>query len=173
MRPVDDDKELSRKPADVSLDEFLKIYGGIYEHSPWIAEGAFKSGATTVRAMHDTMKKTVAAGTDEQKMALVKAHPDLACAPAEAATLTASSVSEQKGAGLKECTPEEYAEFQQLNRDYKAKFGFPFIVAVKGLHRTDILQLFRQRIKNDPATEFATALQQIDRIAYFRLMGLP
>lgn len=173
MRPVDDDKELSRKPADVSLDEFLKIYGGIYEHSPWIAEGAFKSGATTVRAMHDTMKKTVAAGTDAQKMALVKAHPDLACAPAEAATLTASSVSEQKGAGLKECTPEEYAEFQQLNRDYKAKFGFPFIVAVKGLHRTDILQLFRQRIKNDPATEFATALQQIDRIAYFRLMALP
>ncbi len=172
---MDDDKELSRKPGDVSLDEFLKIYGGIYEHSPWIAESAFRSGAATVRAMHDMMKKTVAAGTDEQKMALIKAHPDLACAcaPAAAATLTAASVSEQKGAGLKECTPEEYAEFQQLNRDYKAKFGFPFIVAVKGLHRTDILQLFRQRMNNDPATEFATALQQIDRIAYFRLMALP
>lgn len=168
---MDDDKPLSVKPADVSLDEFLKVYGGIYEHSPWIAEGAYKTGAATVRDMHSVMKKTVAAGTDAQKLALIRAHPDLA--PAIGTDLTASSVSEQKGAGLKECTPEEYAEFQQLNRDYKSKFGFPFIVAVKGLHRTDILKLFRQRMHNDAKTEFATALAQIDRIAYFRLMALP
>ncbi|MDI1227853.1 MAG: 2-oxo-4-hydroxy-4-carboxy-5-ureidoimidazoline decarboxylase [bacterium] len=168
---MDDDKPLSVKPADVALNAFLKIYGSIYEHSPWIAEGAYKSGAATVRDMHSTMKKTVAAGTDEQKFALIRAHPDLA--PAIGTDLTTASVSEQKGAGLKECTADEYAEFQQLNRDYKAKFGFPFIVAVKGLHRTDILQLFRQRMKNDAATEFATALAQIDRIAYFRLMALP
>ncbi len=171
MTAVDDDKPLSVRPADVSPDAFLKIYGGIYEHSPWIAQGAYHSGAATVDALHAAMKKTVAAGTREQKLALIRAHPDLA--PAIGTALTDASVSEQKGAGLKECTPEEFAEFQQLNRDYKAKFGFPFIVAVKGLHRTDILQLFRQRMNNDAETEFATALAQIDRIARFRLLALP
>ncbi len=170
-----DDKPLGKKPSDMSLGEFLRVYGGIYEHSPWIAEGAYASRAViaTVSALHAAMKAAVANAPRDKKLALIKAHPDLACAPAEVSKLTQSSVSEQKGAGLNQCTPEEYAEFQQLNADYKKKFGFPFIIAVKGLNRLDILKEFRRRMNNAPDDEFNTALAQIDRIAYFRLMALP
>lgn len=170
-----DDKPLSKKPSDMTLGEFLRVYGGIYEHSPWIAEGAYaaRAGMTTVLALHAAMKAAVAAAPRDKKLALIKAHPDLACAPADQAKLTQSSVSEQKGAGLNQCTQEEYAEFQRLNADYRKKFGFPFIIAVKGLNRHDILQAFRKRINNAPDDEFSTALGQIDRIAYFRLMALP
>ena len=170
-----DDKALTKKPSDLSLGEFIREYGGIYEHSPWIAEGAYTARANiaTVVALHTAMKTAVANAPRDKKLALIKAHPDLACAPFEAAKLTQSSVSEQKGAGLNQCTAEEYAEFQKLNADYKKKFGFPFIIAVKGLNRLDILKEFRRRMNNAPDEEFNTALGQIDRIAYFRLMALP
>lgn len=170
-----EDKPLTQKPADLAIGDFLRIYGGIYEHSPWIAEGAYalRADITTVVGLHTAMKMTVANAPREKKLALIMAHPDLACAPAEVSKLTQSSVSEQKGAGLNQCTPEEFAEFQKLNADYKKKFGFPFIIAVKGLNRQDILQAFRKRINNAPEDEFNTALGQIDRIAYFRLMALP
>lgn len=151
-------------------EDFLKSYGGIYEHSPWIAEAAYASGNIgTFEAIHAAMKAAVTAGTHEQKLALIKAHPDLACAEKK---MTQDSVSEQKGAGLDQCTPEEFAEFRRLNADYKKKFGFPFIIAVKGLNRTDILQAFRNRIRNNPADEFETALDQIHKIAWFRLKAL-
>ena len=170
-----DDKALTKKPADQSLGEFIRVYGSIYEHSPWIAEGAYTNRAniTTVVALHAAMKAAVASAPRDKKLALIKAHPDLACAPAEVSKLTQASVSEQKGAGLNQCTAEEYADFQKLNADYKTKFGFPFIIAVKGLNRFDILKEFRRRIGNAPDEEFNTALGQIDRIAYFRLMALP
>ena len=147
---------------------FLKVYGGIYEHSPWVAEAAFTAGADTPEKIHAAMKAAVNAASRDKKLALICAHPDLACVQG----LTAASTSEQAGAGLNQCTPEELAEFQKLNADYKKKFGFPFIVAVKGLHRTDILQQFRQRIQNDAAVEFDTALEQIHRIAGFRQAAL-
>ncbi|HYD18582.1 MAG TPA: 2-oxo-4-hydroxy-4-carboxy-5-ureidoimidazoline decarboxylase [Patescibacteria group bacterium] len=168
-----DDKPLTVRPRDVALDVFLRVYGGIYEHSPWIAEAAYKNAlpVATVAELHAAMVTAVAAGTVEQKLALIRAHPDLA--PAIGTALTDASVSEQKSAGLKECTAEEFAEFQRLNKVYKEKFGFPFIVAVKGLNRHDILERFRARMGNTPDAEFATALAQIDRIAFFRLMALP
>jgi OHCU decarboxylase len=115
------------------------------------------------------MKAAVIAASREKKLALIRAHPDLACAERN---LTAESTSEQKGAGLKECSPEEFAEFQKLNAEYKKKFGFPFIIAVKGLNRTDILKAFRQRINNSADAEFDAALEQIHRIAWFRLSAL-
>lgn len=151
--------------STTSLSEFVIKYGGIYEHSSWVAEAAY--GAPDIRA---AMKAAVDGAPREKKLALICAHPDLAVAPA--ATLTQSSTSEQQGAGLRECTPEEYAEFQKLNADYKAKFGFPFIIAVKGLTRTDILREFRRRIRNDAETEFETAIAQIHRIAGFRIDAL-
>jgi OHCU decarboxylase len=150
-------------------EEFLKTYGGIYEHSPWIAEAAFAAGAETLEDIHAAMKLAVTNAAHDKKLALIRAHPDLACAERN---LTAESTSEQAGAGLNECSSAEFAEFQNLNAEYKKKFGFPFIIAVKGLNRTDILHAFRNRIRNGAAAEFETALEQIHRIAKFRLIAL-
>ena len=144
--------------------DFITKFGGIYEHSPWVAEAAFAAGGDIQAAM----KAAVNAAPRDKKLALICAHPELACLQG----LTASSTSEQDGAGLNQCTPEELAEFQKLNDDYKKKFGFPFVIAVRGLHRTDILAQFRKRIHNDAATEFDTALEQIHKIAGFRLSAL-
>jgi 2-oxo-4-hydroxy-4-carboxy-5-ureidoimidazoline decarboxylase len=157
----------------MELNEFLDRFGGIYEHSPWIAEAAFNSGnIASVKEIHNEMKSAVDIANKELQLDLIKAHPDLGVAAAEIDKLTASSTSEQTGAGLKECTPEEFEEFQRLNADYKEKFGFPFIIAVKGLDRIDILEAFRARILNEKEDEFKTALEQIHKIAYFRLMEL-
>lgn len=150
--------------------DFIRRFGGIYEHSPWVAQGAFEKGAATLEDLHAAMKDVVTKADRDKKLALIRAHPDLACATG---TLTEASTAEQRGAGLKECTAEEFAEFQKLNAEYKKKFGFPFIIAVKGLHRSDILQAFRQRINNDINVEFETALEQIHKIARFRLDALP
>lgn len=165
--------DLKAKPSTLSKEEFLRIYGSIYEHSPWFAEAAYgKGNVDTAERLHEVMKEAVEAAPQEKKLALIKAHPDLACAPADMAKLSKESNSEQASAGLKACTPEEFAEFQQLNKDYRAKFGFPFIIAVRGLTRQDILKSFRTRINNNPETEFATALAQIHRIALLRLSAL-
>lgn len=168
-----EDKPLSKNPASQTIGEFAAAYGGIYEHSPWIAEGAYaqRDNIHSVLELHAAMKSALAAAQHDRKLALIKAHPDLACA--EGAKLTESSVSEQQGAGLKQCTPGEFAEFQKLNAEYKAKFGFPFIVAVRGLNRQDILKMFRERIVHAADDEFDMALEQVNRIAYFRLMALP
>ncbi|MBU6475948.1 MAG: 2-oxo-4-hydroxy-4-carboxy-5-ureidoimidazoline decarboxylase, partial [Alphaproteobacteria bacterium] len=136
---------------------FLGKYGGVYEHSPWIAEAAFAAGAATPAQIRDAMKAAVEAAPREKQLALLRAHPDLAVVQG----LTAASTSEQAGAGLNQCTPEELAEFQKLNADYKAIFGFPFIIAVRGLQRAEILEQFRRRINNDVETEFRTALKQV------------
>jgi OHCU decarboxylase len=148
--------------------DFLIKYGGVYEHSPWIAEAAYAAGANTLEEIHAAMKDAVAAAPHEKKLELVRAHPDLACMHG----LTASSTSEQAGAGLNVCSPEELKEFSRLNVEYKQRFGFPFVIAVRGLHREAILKQFRQRILNDPAAEFETALAQIHKIAGFRLAAL-
>jgi len=145
--------------------DFMQKYGGVYEHSPWIAEAAFAACAQGIDAIHAAMKAAVDAAPRDKKLALICAHPDLA----NKAKMTAESVSEQKGAGLDQCTAEEFAEFQHLNAAYKEKFGFPFIVAVKGMTRHDILNAFRTRLHNDVETEFETAIAQIHRIARFRL----
>jgi OHCU decarboxylase len=148
--------------------DFIIKYGGVYEHSPWIAEAAFDAGANTLEEIHTAMKDAVAAAPYEKKLELIRAHPDLACTQG----LTASSTSEQAGAGLNVCSPEELKEFSRLNFEYKQKFGFPFVIAVRGLHRDTILKQFRLRILNDPAAEFETALAQIHKIAGFRLAAL-
>lgn len=167
---------LSHKPSGLDLQTFLRLYGSIYEHSAWIAEGAFAQkidhNLDTVSGLHNAMKATLSAAGEPEKMKLICAHPDLAGKLAIGETLTTESRSEQQGAGLDRCAPEEFDEFQNLNQDYKIKFGFPFIIAVKGLDRHDILSAFRARINNDRETEFNTAIQQINRIAHFRLCDL-
>lgn len=152
---------------------FASVYGGVYEHSPWVAETVWDlhtgSEIDTLEGLTAAMRKTVDNADESRKMTLICAHPDLAGKAAIRGELTADSKNEQKSAGLDQCTEEEFEDFQALNAAYKNKFGFPFIIAVKGHDRHSILAAFRARINHDREQEFHTALEQIHRIASFRL----
>lgn len=167
---------LKIKASEVDQDTFLAAYRGVYEHSAWIALGAWAKrdagNLDTVGGLHREMVKTIGEASEAGQMTLICAHPDLAGKLAVNDELTAESKSEQAGAGLDKCTPEEFGEFQTLNKTYKEKFGFPFILAVKGHDRQSILASFRARVNHDRPTEFKTALEQIDKIALFRLMDM-
>jgi len=152
---------------------FVLALEGIFEHSPWIAEGAwskrpFVSFDALYRALTDTMR---GAG-EAAKLALIQAHPQLAGKAALRGDLTRDSRAEQSGAGLDRCSQDDLARLKQLNSAYEAKFGFPFVLAVKGLDRAAILARFAARLKRDRATELEEALQQIERIAWFRLQAV-
>ena len=163
-------------PREMTRQDFVALFGGVYEHSSWIAEAVHERGLTAAEDTPDglaaAMAAIVAAAADEAKLALIRAHPDLAGRAAIAGDLTAASRSEQVGAGLDRCTPEEYRRFQELNEAYKQRFGFPFILAVAGKTRHDILAAFETRSRNDPETEFAAALAEIDKIARLRLAAM-
>ena len=155
--------------------EAARLLDGLHEHSPWIAEAAlaqrpFRSLSHLKQAMADIVRQ---AGADRQ-LALIRAHPELAGKAMVARTLTSESTNEQSKAGLTSCTPEEFARIQQLNADYNAKFGFPFILAVRGprgtgLHRQQIIDTFARRLENPPDFEQAEALRNIHRIVELRL----
>ena len=170
------DAQLNIKASEASKATFVKAYGGIYEHSPWVAEGAWAArkgeSLDTLNGLHAAMASALASASETKQMKLICAHPDLAGKLAVAGELTAASKSEQAGAGLDRCTQEEFEEFQRLNAAYKEKFGFPFIIAVKSHDRHSILAAFRARLNNDRETEFRTALEEINRIAFFRLAEL-
>ena len=166
---------LHPRPSTLSRAAFVETYGGIYEHSPWVAEAVHDAGLGGADAPEDLaarMAAVVDAAGDAAKLTLLRAHPELAGKLAIAGSLTAQSTAEQAGAGLDQCSAEEFAEFTRLNADYTARFGFPFIIAVAGLDRHDILNAFRQRAGHDPAVEFATALMQVHRIARLRLSAM-
>jgi len=160
------------KPSDLSHAEFLARFGPVYEASPWVAEGvwpAVEAGRLDdPAALATAMRAEVDAAPREMLLALIRAHPELA----SRARMADASVKEQSAAGLDQCSAEELEAFQRLNAAYNGRFGFPFIVAVKGLTRADILQAFETRLASDPETEFATAIAQIHRIAGFRLAEL-
>lgn len=169
-------QKLAVAPESLDRDAFIARFGGVYEHSPWIAEALFDQGIDaaieTAADLGAAMAAILDAGTDAQKMALIRAHPDLAGKAAQAGELTAESTSEQASAGIDQCNAEEFARFQRLNAAYLEKFQFPFIMAVKFSHRTEILDAFDIRIKNSVDAEFKTALAQINKIALIRLMDL-
>ena len=148
----------------MTRDAFLARYGGVYEHSPWVAEACWPPPEDLAGAM----RAVVDAAPRERKLALIRAHPELA----SRAKMAEASVKEQAGVGLDQCTPAEFEAFQRLNAAYNARFGFPFIYAVKGATRAEILAAFEARLANDPETEFETAIAQIHRIAGFRLADL-
>ena len=164
------------RPSDMDRDAFVETFGGVYEHSPWIAERVHADGLTsahdTVAGLHGALRDAVDAAGAEKQLDLLMAHPDLAGRLAKQGELTASSSSEQASAGLDQCTPEEYEEFRSLNDRYREKFGFPYILAVRGMDRQDILENFRRRVDNDRETEFAEALKQVHRIAFLRITSL-
>ncbi len=163
-------------PADMTRTEFVEHFKDLYEHSPWVAEGVYDGGLAASHlqrdSLHDTFMSVMLGADKNKQLALINAHPDLAGKAAIAGELTEASTSEQSGAGIQDCSAEEFAEFTQLNADYKAKFGFPFIKAVKGSNRHQILAAFRERIHNSPEQEFAQALVEINKIAGFRLADM-
>lgn len=157
----------------MTRQDFVERFGGVFEHSPWIAEGAWDAGlvgeANSVSELHARMCAVLRSSTREQRLGVLNAHPDLAGKLAVAGQLTVDSTVEQASAGLDKCSPAEFDQLQALNRAYKVKFGFPFIMAVKGRTRAEIILAFEDRVNNDAETEFTTALQQVERIALLRL----
>jgi 2-oxo-4-hydroxy-4-carboxy-5-ureidoimidazoline decarboxylase len=152
---------------------FVGALGGIFEHSPWVAERAFSNRPfASVGALHAAMMGVVTRASEHEKLALLRAHPELAGKAAVRGELTVDSAKEQSSAGLSQCSPEEFALLTDLNRRYNVKFGFPFILAVKGLDRAGILREFARRVEQDRADEFAECLAQIARITRFRLEAL-
>ena len=151
---------------------FVETLGGVFEQSPWVAEGAwaarpFKSVEGLYRAMVGVVEEA-----EEKHLGLIRAHPDLAGKAARAGNLTAASSQEQAGAGLDRLSDEEYRRFHTLNDAYKEKFGFPFILAVKGHTKTSILEAFERRLPHSAEEERQTALAEIYKIARFRLEAL-
>lgn len=151
---------------------FVARFGGVFEHSPWVAERGYdrlddadreKAGPVHVALCHAFRE-----ATREERRSVLNAHPDLA-GRISLADLTEQSRTEQAGAGLDRLTPEEHASFIELNDRYRKRFGFPFIIAVTGLSREDILAAFRRRIGHDEAEEFTTACEEVEKIARLRL----
>jgi len=163
-------------PDSMTQTDFMACFGGIYEHSPWVAAALWDEGLGpedgNLAHFAARMRGVVDAAPHERRLALLRAHPELAGKLAVADGLTAESKSEQAGAGLDRCTPAEFARFTELNARYSDSFGHPFIIAVKGLDRAAILDAFERRIGNDPDTEFSTAVGQVHRIALLRLESL-
>lgn len=164
------------RPSRLARPAFVARFGGVFEHSPWIAEGAVDAGLTadhdTAEGLHAAMVAVMRAAGDPAKLALIRAHPDLAGKLAAAGRLTAESTGEQASAGLDRLTDDERATFTRLNDAYKARFGFPFIIAVKGKTKDEIRAAFEARLGHDAAAEFAEALRQVERIALLRLKDL-
>ena len=155
-----------------SRKEFVETYGGIYEHSPWVAEDSYDAFLAGAGNLVDLLASNVDAADDEKKLALICAHPELAGRAAKRGELTSESQCEQSGAGIDQCSPEEYQRFQDLNERYKQKFGFPFVMAARNSSRQGILSAFAARLDNDHDTEFETAISEIHKIARLRLQAM-
>jgi OHCU decarboxylase len=151
--------------------DFIACYAGVYEHSPWVAQhvAAFAADIDDSGRLAELMADCVDNAATEQQLKLIRAHPDLAGKAQIAGDLTEDSTEEQASAGLDQCSKVEYERFQALNDAYKEKFGFPFVMAVRGSNRAEILEAFSARLKNDYDTEFETALAEIHKIARLRL----
>lgn len=160
------------EPGTLARDAFVARFGPVYEASLWVAEAVWPAAARgeldDPDAMAQAMRDTVDAAPRERRLELIRAHPQLAVA----SSMAEASVREQRGAGLDQCSPDELTAFRRLNAAYLARFGHPFIIAVAGLSRGDILAAFAERLENDAEAEFATAMEQIHRIAGFRLASL-
>ncbi|MDS7597738.1 2-oxo-4-hydroxy-4-carboxy-5-ureidoimidazoline decarboxylase [Agrobacterium tumefaciens] len=160
----------------VERDDFVTRFGGVFEHSPFIAERAYDAGGIaeplTAKTVHEALSAQFRAASASERLGVLCAHPDLAGKLAIAGELTEDSRQEQAGAGLDRLTPQEHARFTELNAAYTRKFGFPFIIAVKGLNRHDILSAFERRVDNSVEEEFLTATAQVEKIAWLRLSSM-
>jgi len=161
------------RPSQMDLPTFVTRFGGVFEHSPWIAERAhgleLGPAHDCAAGVHNALARMFRSATPEERMGVLTAHPDLAGKLAAAKRLTAESTAEQSSAGLDALTDAERTRFTELNDAYVAKNGFPFIIAVRDHDKAGILAAFEARLDNDTQTEFATACAQVERIARLRL----
>ena len=168
--------QLEPAPHQMSKADFITAYGSIYEHSTWVAETVWAAGLGPADAnpehLAGRMAKIVDAAGQSQQMELLRAHPKLAGKLAVAGRLTTESAAEQASAGLDQCTAAEFEEFHLLNQRYHSKFGHPFVIAVRGLDRHAILDVFRKRIDNNAHDEFVAAMAEVHKIARLRLEQL-
>ncbi|MGA1232832.1 MAG: 2-oxo-4-hydroxy-4-carboxy-5-ureidoimidazoline decarboxylase, partial [Lutimaribacter sp.] len=160
-------------PSQMDRATFVETFGGVFEHSPWVAERAhaLELGPAHDRpaGLHNALARAFRSATHAERLGVLQAHPDLAGKLAQAKRLTASSSAEQASAGLDALTDAEREDFTSLNTAYVEKHGFPFIIAVRDNTKASILAAFQQRVANDTETEFATACAQVERIARLRL----
>ncbi len=160
-------------PSRMAPALFVEVFGGVFEHSPWIAEDAYhgrrRGDFDTANGLHAAMTHVLDAAARDRKLALINAHPDLSGRLAQAKMLTRESTAEQAAAGLDQLTPDERARFTALNDAYRKKFGFVFIMAVRGRAKQEIVEAFERRLAHTPDAEFDEALTQIKRIALLRL----
>ena len=163
-------------PGLLTESEFIELFGGVYEHSPWIAKKAWRddmdSSYDSVSMLANALALIVDNADHTRRLELIVSHPDLAGRAAQAGELTDESTLEQASAGIDQCNQEEFERFQTLNEAYKEKFKFPFVMAVKGSNRHLILAAFEKRIKNSYNIEFETAISEIHKIALIRLKEL-
>jgi OHCU decarboxylase len=153
-------------PDGADREAFMARYGALYEHSPWVAEGAWEQGPfDDVDALHAALERTIRAAPAERRLALIRAHPDLA----GKAKLTDASAGEQASAGLDRLAPDEYAAFTELNAAYRERFGFPFVICVRDHDKASILAAMRERLGHGSDEEVETAIGEIARIARLRL----
>jgi len=154
-------------------DEFVRTFGGVFEHSPWIAERAWSAKPfKSPEALHAAMIGVVRAASPEEKRRLLNAHPELAGKEARERAMTQDSISEQGSAGLDRLSADDFARFDRLNASYREKFGFPFIIAVRGRTKQEIVAAFERRLANPPGPELETALGEIAAITRMRMEKL-
>ena len=162
------------RPSEMDKTRFVEAFGGMFEHSPWIAERAWalELGPThdSATGVHTALARVFRSASEDERLGVLQAHPDLAGKIAAAKQLTAASTAEQASAGLDMLSDSEKAEFTALNDAYTSRFGFPFIIAVKDNNKASILAAFKARLNHDRDTEFATACAQVERIAELRLI---
>ena len=155
---------------------FVKAFGGVFEHSPWIADRAYRmlhgKAYDDVADLHNALADVFREADGERRLEVLRAHPDLAGKLAKAGRLTPESTAEQAKAGLDLLTDDERTAFSGLNDAYMKKFGFPFIIAVRDHDKAGILDAFRHRLENDRKTEFEEACRQVERIAFLRLKDM-
>tara|TARA_Y100000741_G_scaffold71619_1_gene52172 strand:- start:239 stop:733 length:495 start_codon:yes stop_codon:yes gene_type:complete len=150
----------------LNKSEFLSTFGNVFEKTEWIAEKCYDSKPyNNAKELINKMIEVFENSVKEKHLKILNSHPDLAVKK----KLTKESENEQTNANLNQCTNEEFEEFNKLNEKYKKKFGFPFIIAVKGKNKNEILNIFRQRITNNINLEFEEAKKQVKKIATFRL----
>ena len=156
-----------------SAERFVELLGGIYEHSPWVPELVYPDRPFESRvALHHAMAAAVRRAPEVHRMDLLCSHPELAGKEASEGTLTDASKGEQARAGLNQCSAAELAEIGSLNRAYHAKFGFPFIIAVTGLDKHQIIAAMKNRLDNTEDQELETALGEVEKIARIRIEAL-
>ena len=155
--------------------KFVSLFGSIYEHSDWVIKSVIEDKSklpNTSNELRSVMKKIVNKSSDNLKLKLLRSHPELGIKKNEISSLTESSQEEQKSAGLDQCSQEEYEEIKSLNKLYKEKFDFPFIIAVKGLNRSDVINSMKNRVNNNYEEEFSTAINEVHKIAKIRFDAL-